>query len=62
MGKALELVGLALIGGTILSFTTLIPQKSEFGWPIFWICAGGALGIILYRKKQRSKAAKSSAG
>ena len=31
MGKILELIGFALIGGTIFAFTVPIPQKSEFG-------------------------------
>ena len=53
MSKALELVGLALIGGTIISFVGM--GDSELRWPIFWGCAAGALSIIFYRKRQRKK-------
>jgi len=51
--KALEVVGLALIGGTIVSFLGM--GDSELRWPVFWTCAIGALGVILYRKRQRKK-------
>ena len=53
MSKALELVGFALIGGTIISFIGM--GDSELRWPVFWGCALGALAIIIYRKKQRKK-------
>ena len=53
MTKALEMVGLALIGGTIVSFLGM--GDSELRWPVFWGCAIGALAIILYRKRQRKK-------
>jgi|TARA_B110000263_G_scaffold139703_1_gene121172 hypothetical protein len=53
MSKALELVGFALIGGTIISFLGM--GDSELRWPVFWGCAIGALGIIFYRKRQRKK-------
>jgi len=51
--KALEVVGLALIGGTIVSFLGM--GDSELRWPVFWGCAIGALAVILYRKRQRKK-------
>ena len=53
MSKALELVGFALIGGTIISFIGM--GDSELRWPVFWGCAGGALAIIFYRKWKRKK-------
>ena len=53
MSKALELVGFALIGGTIISFLGM--GDSELRWPVFWGCAIGALAIIFYRKRQRKK-------
>tara|TARA_Y100000590_G_scaffold330152_1_gene374983 strand:+ start:469 stop:639 length:171 start_codon:yes stop_codon:yes gene_type:complete len=53
MTKALELVGFALIGGTIISFIGM--GDSELRWPVFWGCAIGALAIIIYRKRQRKK-------
>ena len=53
MSKALEVVGLALIGGTIISFLGM--GDSELRWPVFWGCAIGALAVIIYRKRQRKK-------
>ena len=53
MSKSLELVGFALIGGTIISFLGM--GDSELRWPVFWGCAIGALAIIFYRKRQRKK-------
>ncbi len=53
MTKALELIGFALIGGTIISFVGM--GDSELRWPVFWGCAIGALAIIIYRKRQRKK-------
>ncbi len=53
MSKVLELVGFALIGGTIVSFMGM--GDSELRWPVFWGCAIGALAIIFYRKRQRKK-------
>ena len=53
MSKALELVGFALIGGTIISFLGM--GDSELRWPVFWGCAISALAIIMYRKRQRKK-------
>jgi len=58
MSKILDLVGLGLIGGTVYAFVGPIPQQDPMGWPIFWSCAGGALAIILLRKRR----AKTSAG
>ena len=53
MSKILELIGLGLIGGTIYSFLGL--NESELKWPIFRICAGGALASIVYRNYMRKK-------
>jgi len=58
VSKLLELIGFALIGGTIYAFLGLIPQQDPIGWPVFWGCAGGTLAIIIYRK--RKKKAKES--
>ena len=56
MSKVLDLVGLALIGGTIVSFIPGIIPNLEGGLnPVFWACAIGALAIIIYRKRQRKK-------
>jgi len=52
MSKILELIGFGFIGGTIYAFLGLIPQQNPAGWPVFWACAGGALAIIMLRKKK----------
>ncbi len=55
LGKILEIIGLLLIGGTVYSFIGM--TESDLRWPIFWSCAAGALGIIIYRNymKKRKK-------
>jgi uncharacterized membrane protein YeaQ/YmgE (transglycosylase-associated protein family) len=53
MSKILELIGFALIGGTIYSYLGMI--GNELRWPVFWTCAGGALMIIVYRKWIKKK-------
>ena len=53
MSKGLELLGLGLIGGTIVSFVGM--GDSELRWPVFWGCAIGTLAIIIYRKRQSKK-------
>lgn len=55
MSKILELIGFALIGGTIISFVGMM--NSPLRWPVFWGCAGGALAVILYRKAKRKQKA-----
>ncbi|MBI4131531.1 MAG: hypothetical protein HY476_03480 [Nitrosarchaeum sp.] len=53
MIKILELIGFALIGGTVYSYLGMI--GSELRWPVFFGCAAGTLAIIIYRKKVRQK-------
>ena len=53
MIKTLELIGFALIGGTVYSYLGMI--GNEFRWPVFFGCAVGTLAIIIYRKKIRQK-------
>ncbi len=53
MTKILELIGFALIGGTIYSYLGMI--GNDLRWPVFWGCAVGALAIIIYRKWMRKK-------
>ena len=53
MSKILELIGFALIGGTIISFVGM--NGSPLRWPVFWGCAGGALAVILYRKAKMKR-------
>ena len=60
MSKILDLIGLALIGGTIVSFIPgLIPNMEGGLNPVFWGCAIGALAIIIYRKQQRTNQDKN---
>ncbi|MBI3254922.1 MAG: hypothetical protein HYZ55_03395, partial [Nitrosarchaeum sp.] len=49
----LELIGFAVIGGTVYSYLGMI--GSELRWPVFFGCAAGTLAIIIYRKKIRQK-------
>ena len=53
LGKILEVIGLLLIGGTVYSFIGM--TESELRWPVFWGCAAGALGIIIYRNYMRKR-------
>ena len=53
LSKILEMIGLVLIGGTIYSFVGM--TESELRWPIFWMCAGGTMAIIVYRNYIRKK-------
>ena len=57
MIKTLELIGFALIGGTIYSYLGMI--GNELRWPVFFGCAVGTLAIIIYRKKARQKENKT---
>ncbi len=59
MSKILELIGFGFIGGTIYAFLGLIAQQDPIGWPVFWVCAAGALAVIIYRKKKK-KSVESS--
>lgn len=58
--KALELVGLALIGGTIFSFVGM--AGSDLRWPVFWSCAAGALAIVVLRKYRRDRPSREGGG
>ena len=53
MSKILEIIGFALVGGTIYSFLGM--RGDQLQWPVFWACAGGALGIILYNRQIRKR-------
>ena len=58
MKKILEIIGFALIGGTIYSYLGMI--GNDFRWPVFWGCASGALAIIIYRKWMKKKLGSSN--
>ena len=56
MAKLLELVGLGLLVIMSLSFVGAFQPTVQPGLsPLFWGCAGGALMIILYRKRKRKQ-------
>lgn len=58
MTKILEIIGFALIGGTIYSYLGMI--GNDLRWPVFWSCASGALAIIIYRKWMKKKLESSN--
>lgn len=58
MTKILEIIGFALIGGTIYSYLGMI--GNDLRWPVFWSCALGALAIIIYRKWMKKKSGSSN--
>lgn len=51
----LELLGFALVGGTIYAFVVPIPGQEPYGWPLFWACAAGALAIIVHRRMRQRR-------
>lgn len=55
MSKLLELIGFALIGGTIYAFVGPITNQEPHGWPVFWACAVGALAVIVHRSMRRRR-------
>ena len=56
MTKMLELLGLVLVAIMALGFVGVFQPTIEPGLsPLFWACAGGALAIILYRKRKQKK-------
>ena len=57
MAKLLEIIGLILVAIMSLGFVGVFkPYGIEPGLSIlFWICAVGALLIIIYRKKKRKQ-------
>ena len=61
MTKSLEVLGIVLIVIMGLSFVGVLQPTIEPGLsPVFWICAGGTLIIIIYRKRKRSQEEKAS--
>ena len=57
MIKILEIIGFALIGGTVYSYLGMI--GNDLRWPVFFGCAVGALAIIVFRKKNRQRENKA---
>ena len=61
MARGLEVAGLGLVAVMILSFVGA-PVDAGTSY-VFWGCAAGALGIIIYRKmKNKKEGAKSRGG
>jgi FtsH-binding integral membrane protein len=61
MVKIPELVGLALVAIMTLAFVGAFQPQVENGLsPVFWVCAGGALMIIFYRKWKRKQEEKEN--
>ena len=57
----LELLGLGLVVIMSLSFVGAFQPNIEPGLsPLFWICAGGTLAIIMYRKMKRKQEERES--
>ncbi len=56
MTKLLDLLGLAFVGIMALGFMGLLQPTIQPGLsPLFWICAGGAMIIIMYRKIKKKR-------
>lgn len=60
MAKILDIIGLALIVIMFLAFVGAIPQVGNGLSATFWICAGGVLMIIVYRKRKQKQAEKEN--
>jgi len=59
MAKMLELLGLVLVGIMSLGFMGILQPTIEPGLsPLFWVCAGGTLLIIIYRKMKTKQEEK----
>ena len=53
MSRALDAVGLALVGVMAAAFMGLLAPHVGAGLsPVFWACAAGALAIIMIRKRR----------
>ena len=51
MSKILEAIGFALIGGMI--YAMFGGGANGPAWALFWPCAVGTLGIVMYRAKKK---------
>lgn len=56
MADMLNLIGLGLVGVMILGFVGALRPAVDAGTSIvFWACAAGALGIIIYNGKIKKR-------
>ncbi len=62
MAKMLEMIGIALVAIMTLGFVGVFqPYGIKNGTSeLFWICAGGTLMIIIYRKMKNKRDEKES--
>lgn len=51
MGKTLEAIGFALIGGML--YAMFGGGTSGPKWLLFWPCAVGVAGIVMYRARKK---------
>jgi len=56
MSKMLEMLGFVLVAIMTLGFVGVFKPTIESGLsPLFWVCAGGTLMILIYRKKKKKQ-------
>ena len=56
MANLLEIIGLVLVAIMSLGFMGILQPTINPGLsPLFWVCAGAALMIIIYRKIKNKK-------
>ncbi len=56
MSKMLEMLGFVLVAIMTLGFVGVFQPTIESGLsPLFWVCAGGTLMILIYRKKKKKQ-------
>ena len=59
MVKMLEILGLGLVAIMSLAFVGAFQPTIQPGLSsLFWVCAGGTLMIIVYRKRKRKQSEK----
>jgi len=52
----LEMLGFVLVAIMTLGFVGVFQPTIESGLsPLFWVCAGGTLMILIYRKKKKKQ-------
>ena len=57
MTKTLEAIGFALIGGMI--YAMFGGGSSGPNMTLFWLCAAGTLGVVMYRAKKKKAKEKN---
>ena len=61
MARGLEVAGLGLVAIMILSYVGAFRPAVDAGTSyVFWGCAAGALGIIIYRKMKNKREGSES--